>query len=425
MKYFVLTLIFMFAVTVSAEVPAFDGEFTLKSGPYEVGITGKYKYCISFIKYGGFLIGNRKGFYGTILATASAKFIGAGHREGGVEKVESVDVLVDGKTVKLKAGAVLSGKKIEFRKVSIEDQLRVFVTMILDGKTIRIDKHFEALGPQKIYSFYIFQYCWSEKTAEWIAGRPDGSTVSGKFKSDKGWHLRRERELNWYSVYAPGAETGIVGYFAEYFPGQGSYMLWDKGVYHKFYFSARLPKLAPKGYKSKNYTMILKGFNVKPDGWKKDAERLAAGLRKEFPPPPPPSNFKWDFEKGGPGTVENEPFKGNRCLEIKGNGRFVCKKFPLPLERNQKYDISFAVRKGRDTSEKPSSNYVLAGQYDKQRKFHSFATFAENVPRDGQWHQVKGSFKAPETIHDCNLYIYNKRSKDSIWLDDIIISKQK
>ena len=423
MKLSILVLFCCLTLSASAMPPAIDGEFTLKSGPYAVEISGKQKFCIFRVKYEDFIIGANSGFYGSILATDKGKFIGSGHTEGGEEKVETLEILADGKSASPSKDAVISADKIEFHKVSMQDNLRVYTDMIINAEGIRIDKHFEATASQKIYSFYIFQYCWTPETSEWMIGRPDGSTASGEFKSNDGWHLRNERELIWYSLYAQDARIGMMGYFSRYSPGQGSYMFWDKKIYHKFYFTAALPKLVENGYKSPQYSMLLKGFRAEPDAWKDEAGKLAVGLMKEFPPPLSLSGVKCDFENNEAGTSEEAPFGGKKCLELKGNGVFACKKIPLPLEKNQKYQISFAVRKGLKTSDKPASNYALVGQYDEEKKFHTFGTYAGDVSRDGQWHEVKGTFQAPDKLFDCNLYIYNKNSDDSIYVDDIIVEK--
>lgn len=423
MRLSIFVLCLLSGFLLASEPPQTDGEFSLKSGSYTIEISGKHKFCIYRIKYKDFVVGANTGFYGSILATDKGKFIGAGHTEGGEEKVESLEILADGKAPDIAKGAIISADKIEFRKVSMQDKLRVYTEMTINADGIRIDKHFEALDTQNIYSFYIFQYCWTPETREWMAGRPGGNTLNGEFKSDDSWHLRNERELLWYSLYAPDAKTGILGHFAGYFRGQGSYMLWDKKIYHKFYFSAALPKIVEKDYKSPQYSMLLKGFNAEPDNWKAEAGKLADDLVKEFPPPSLSCPLKWNFENDVNDTSSQDPFEGKKCLELKGNSAFACKKIPLLLEKNQNYKISFAIRKGLDSNPKPSSNYVLIGQYDVDKKFQIYGSYADTVPRDGKWHEVEGKFQSPDTLLDCNIFIYNKNSNDSIWIDNINIEK--
>ena len=412
---------------MAAEVPAIDGCFTLKSGKYAVDISGKLHYCIYKINYDGVDIGNNNGFYGTILCPASGKFIGAGHNEGGNEKVLSIKLVVDGVEKTPGLDMVYSGDNIVFEDVSMLDNLKVFKTITITPSGIRIDKNFEVMEEQKIYSLYIFQYCFSENTREWMIGRPDGTGADGIFKSDDGWHLRSEKELLWFALYHSDSQKGILGYFISYFPKQGQYMLWDKKVYHKFYFWAALPPVIPKGEKSRKYSMFLRGINAGPEVWKADAQRIAGELKVQYPLPPPPcapDSITMNFE-GSDGNCTTAPFKGGKCLELKGSGAFLSKKIPLALEKNQYYAIALSIKKGVNTSSESNRNYLIVGQYDKARKFHVFATLGNQVQRDGQWHEITGKFETPELVEDCNLYIYNSNTSDSLYVDEIEIKKTK
>lgn len=411
MKFYIL-FILMLGSVIKAEMPGFDGFFTLSTGAYKIEITGKHKFCIRKIIYKGYELGSDHGFYGTILATAPAKFIGAGHLEGGEEKVIAFNIKVDGNPVEYSSGVEISGGRIEYSKISVLDNLKVYVNAVIDRQGIRLNKHFEALNSQKIYSFYIFQFCFTEKSTQWLVGRPDGTTATGVFNSDDGWHLRRERDLLWFSQYVPSVGKGMVGYFISYFPEQGRYMFWDKNVYHKFYFSANLPKLVKKGMKSRNYSILLKGFDAKSKAWKKKAEAVAAELVKKYPLPEQPKTSRYDFE-----DLQNNVF------ELKGNGGFTCKKFPVYLKPEKKYQISFRIKKAPEVSKRPSDNYLIVGQYSKSRKFHIIASFASRVPCDGQWHEIKQEFNSPAKINSCSIYVYNKNTKASIWLDDLIVSE--
>ena len=247
MKIIIFVIVALVTNFTCQAFPAIDGNFTLKSGDYAIDISGKYKYCITRIIYDGYAIGNSKGFYGTILAPKTTKFIGAGHTEGGVEDVKSIEVIVDGQPQSITLNAVFEGRKIEFKKVSQLDKLLVFMTITLDDAGIKIEKNYEALVDQEVFSLYVFQFCWSNETDQWMIGRPDGTIGEGKFNSDMGWHLRSERELYWYALFNSAKDKGILGYFADYYPKQGQYMWWDKHIYHKFYYWAATPKVISKG----------------------------------------------------------------------------------------------------------------------------------------------------------------------------------
>lgn len=142
----------------------------------------------------------------------------------------------------------------------------------------------------------------------------------------------------------------------------------------------------------------------------KNSKNIGCSFRKKYPLPKPPSEIVYNFNKNA-----------NKCLELKGNGKFVCKKLPLNLIKNKKYNISFKIKKSDKVSKVPSDNYLLIGQYDKNRKFQMLASFGSRVARDNKWHQVNGKFKTPESITNANIYIYNKRTHASLWVDDLKI----
>ena len=143
------------------------------------------------------------------------------------------------------------------------------------------------------------------------------------------------------------------------------------------------------------------------------AEDVAVELQKIYPLPEPPKTIKYDFE-----DLQNKVF------ELKGDGGFTCKKFPVYLKPDKEYGISFRIKKATQASKRPSDNYLIVGQYDKARKFHIIASFAARVPCDGQWHEIKQKFHSPATINGCSIYVYNKNTKASIWLDDLIVAEQ-
>ncbi|NOZ23132.1 MAG: hypothetical protein GXP25_18820, partial [Planctomycetes bacterium] len=146
-----------------------EGEFSIASGDYEVQVSMKYAWTIRKIIFQGQELGRDTGFYGTIFAPAPGKFIGAGHTQGGLEKVESFELRVGRKKVKPKADGRYEGKTVTYEKSSLLDHLRVYVKLELTRDGIVMHKTWEALEDQKAKSLYLYQFCWSADTKEWIA----------------------------------------------------------------------------------------------------------------------------------------------------------------------------------------------------------------------------------------------------------------
>ncbi len=401
MKSFLL-LSLIAAGTLSAN------DMILESGPYKVVFSEKEFYCSAQYFYEGVEIGGRTGFYGTILSTTGPnQFIGAGHKEGGVEKIVSLKLTVDNAEKKVE-NIPIKAEKIVFDKVTMLGNLKLNVNFTLTPEGIVIRKQYEAVEAQPIYSFYIFQYCWSKENDQWMIGRPDGTFRDGRFNSDEGWFLCRqdkEPELLWFAEFNSGEKKGILGYFNQYFPGQGTYMFWDRKVYHKFYFSAKTPKVAEKGYRSPEYAMVLKGFSSTPDAWQSKAKEIAGGLKAQFPPPPPPK------------VIEPEEAKD---LTLAGNGKFLCRKLEVDLMPGKEYEISFRIAKGKDVSAKASDNSVLMGQYTRDRsKFMIFGSFASGTPKNGEFHEVTGTFKTPAELNTPAVYIYNSNTADVLKIQNL------
>ena len=75
------------------------GTMTLESGNYKFAFSsGKNLWTMTGIQFKGRPLAHRTGYYGNVFSPASGKYIGAGHTEGGLEKLISVNVNVDGKT---------------------------------------------------------------------------------------------------------------------------------------------------------------------------------------------------------------------------------------------------------------------------------------------------------------------------------------
>ena len=405
MKKIISLFIAVFAVSSLFARP---GDMVLEAGPYKVVFEEKNFYCSAQYFYDGVEMGNRNGYYGTIFASSQNKFVGSGHNEGGNEKILSTKLLVDGVETKVEPKE-FKGSKLEFSKVSMLNNLKVFAKITITPEDIIIDKSFEAVDEQKFFSIYIFQFCWSEKTDKWMILRPNGTYDDGVFNSNEGWFLRsKENELRSCTLYNSNAQKGILGFFSKYFHQQGNYYLWDRKVYHKFYFPAAHPKLLTKGYKSPEYQLVLKGFSAAPDKWQDTVKQLNEEFDKKYPLPEAPKKI--------------ELFKTPKKLV--GNEKFLYDKNLIQLAKNKKYTVSFDIKKSGEISPKPHYHYVLIGQHDAQRKFNVFRSMTTQIKNDGQWHNVKAEFTTPSQLFETSIIFYNCFSKGEIEYKNVVIEQQ-
>ncbi len=278
----------------SIKAVATPPDFTVKSGKYQVDISGKYAYTVRGIVYDGVQAVTPSGFNNTVMAYSKGKYTGAGHTEGGKEEVLSFEVTVDGKPVTPANKAVISGKKVVLNKVSMLDKLKVFTELVVTPEEICENKHYEATDEQPVHLMYVYLYCWNKASSGWIAKTEDGKMeeglFDGKFDSKTRWHLGNN--VKWAAVLFKPQKKGILMYFPELIKGKTrKSSFWEvKGAYNKYYLMLNTPRSYEKGYKSPEYKMIIKGFGITSDKINTDIEKTVSGIEKNSEAAPPKSS---------------------------------------------------------------------------------------------------------------------------------------
>lgn len=93
MLYRLLFLAFM--IHVSSIVFSDQQTYRLRSGEYELSISPRFHQTMRSISFDGQMLGTPSGFYNLVIGEASGKYTGAGHTEGGQEKVLQFRLLCD------------------------------------------------------------------------------------------------------------------------------------------------------------------------------------------------------------------------------------------------------------------------------------------------------------------------------------------
>ena len=137
-------------------------EYFLESGDYRIRINEKYKHTIREVVWKKHVLATQTGYYGAILCPASGKYIGAGHKEGGAEKLLSVKVTCDGKEVTPAAKAVFKGSKLTVEKLSMFDKLLFRVLLELTPEGLVETKRFVATADQNMHLYYAHIYCFNK-----------------------------------------------------------------------------------------------------------------------------------------------------------------------------------------------------------------------------------------------------------------------
>jgi hypothetical protein len=269
--------IIYYLLLATVSVGASEKAFNLKSGQYEVKISGKYKYTVRQIKYEGTIMGSQSGYYGTVMAHGKGKYVGAGHGEGGFEKVLNMTLTVDGKPITPVPGKTYGGKQIILSKVSMLDKLRFQTEISVTPDGIIERKRFVATAKQPMHLMYIYLLCWNKTTTDWTAESADGKSCSGEFgeefKGRSRWHL--QKDIKWVANYDAKAGKGMLMYYPAPIAGQGrKSAFWEvKNAYNKYYLMLKTPKIFPQGYESPLYTLVLKGFKADKQNFKNDVQK--------------------------------------------------------------------------------------------------------------------------------------------------------
>lgn len=260
-----------------------NDQFKLHSGDLVVAIDPRSGFTIENIFWKGKQIGKANGHYGMVVCFPKGEWVGTGHREGGVEKVLSVSLSVDGKPTPIVSGSEISGKEITLVKRSLyRDHIQALVTLTIKGDQIIEKVSVDFLGDVAIEYWYPFMYVWPETTTHWAALNLKGERISGEFESNKGWQL--QQDVRWTALYDPKLGIGALTRFPEGFPaGQGRrHAYWDLQAYHKQYFMAIANKTVPSGTHF-DFEVEVTFFGADSvSAWEKELERLTAG--KQVPP---------------------------------------------------------------------------------------------------------------------------------------------
>jgi hypothetical protein len=254
-----------------------DITFSLKSSSYKV-IIGPKNSTIRKIIFKGTELGTQTGWYGTIFAEKRCQFIGAGHNEGGVEKVLFREVTVDGKKCNIQNGSIYSGKKVVFKKVSMLANIKVNMVLTVTPGEINITKNFQAVEDQKAYSMYVFQFCWTNKMTNWIACLDDNSIKTGNFLGKTEKFLLNKPKVKYLVEYSDSFQKGIIMFFNDIYTCRNN-TFWNRKVYKKYYMMLKVPKVYRKGFNSKTYHIRLKGFNSTKQNLQNKVQKIVSEMQ--------------------------------------------------------------------------------------------------------------------------------------------------
>ncbi|MBM3859730.1 MAG: hypothetical protein FJ395_08790 [Verrucomicrobia bacterium] len=253
---------------------------TVETRDLKVEFAGDRAWTFHRILFKGDVVAGRVGFYGTVFAAEGGKWIGTGHNEGGIEQIKRVTLTVDGKPCDLTDKAVYRGRRAEIRKQSMMGPLVLEATYIVTDDCIMERHRYEVTEDVKIGTLYAFMHPWLPGTTEWIAEKPDGTILEGKFDNTGNFKLRDDPK--WTAIYNPQNRRAMLAWYPDPLAGQGiktSY--WDKTVYHKLYNQIYSHTALTKGT-TFEAAVIIRGVETDEASWKQAAKMLATETKSHI-----------------------------------------------------------------------------------------------------------------------------------------------
>lgn len=277
-RLFLITLIYACTgmpglVHAAGPKPGPAAYVTVETRDMTVEFAGDRAWTISRIVHKGAVITDRTGFYGTVFSPVGGKWIGTGHNEGGVEKVEEAVLTMDGKSCELEDKASYQGNRAVLRKRSIMGPIKLeAVYTVLDDRVVE-EHRYELSEEVNIGVLYAFMHPFLPSTTEWMAETPDGAVVEGTFDS-KGGH-RVHDDVKWTAIHDPQSQRATLVWYPKPLVGQGlKTFYWDKHVYHKLYNQLFAKSVVPAGTKIEA-RVILRCVEADAASWKTKVKALA------------------------------------------------------------------------------------------------------------------------------------------------------
>jgi hypothetical protein len=277
---FPLLAIFLTVSVAAAQRPGPQAVVTIETRDLKVEFAGDRAWTIQRIFYTGELVADKNGFYGTVFAAESGKWIGTGHTEGGVEQVEEVTLTVDGQPRDLADKASYRGQRAEIHKRSMMGPLRLEATYVVTDDAVLERHRYEATTDVQISTLYAFMHAWLPRTTEWMAELGDGSIIDGKFDNSGDFKLKQDPK--WTAIYDPVNHRAMLAWYPVPLAGQGIKAgYWDKTVYHKLYNQIYSHATVAAGTKFEA-AVILRGVEAEAGNWKDAAKTRAAETASRY-----------------------------------------------------------------------------------------------------------------------------------------------
>ena len=226
----ILMFFWMLGSHAAVELPQ---SVTLESGTLKVRLDSR-KYCfMNRIEWKNRLvcIDHPGAHYGTVFNIAGTQgFVGSGHTETGYkEEVQSLKILIDGKSVDYLKENTFKGRDIRVNKISKVRDFLVTYELTLANDQIYERVEVTSSADVKLNMMYHFMHPWSTAFTDLYYRRANGTEKTFEFKTDNNFPLYEDAPVAaWYNRNTGEGVVTLV------FPGKGQKQrvryIWDSVI---------------------------------------------------------------------------------------------------------------------------------------------------------------------------------------------------
>ena len=269
------------------EVTTTANEMTFTSSDYEAHFVAAnpsthadYAWTLARLNYKERPLLTETGAHGAVLRpTLEDGTLGelVGTRHGG-EKIESMEIVVDGTAHPFAPDLNLRGKKAALVKRSRVGPYHQESTVTLSDQGLAEKASFKLIeNDDRVNIFYAFMHCLSKRFNHWITGSTGkGVEARGEFLADDSF--TDLGAVKWLAVYSESEGSGAVMSYKECYDSQRptTNRFWNRKDDNKHYlWPSRLGKTGGAA----EFDCRLAGFEAEKEEWAQKAEKLAAALQ--------------------------------------------------------------------------------------------------------------------------------------------------
>ena len=275
-----ITALLVGSGAVADELPE-PGVVVIKTSALSAELQRRHFWNLQRLSYRGVEVAGPTGAWGTVISVpAMGGWVGSGHTQGGVERIEEVSLTVDGEQVPLDDGAVYACDRAVLIKHSMLDKVRLEATYTFADETITESVRLTATEDVAVTTVYPFMHCLSPDTSEWFALTWDNEEAGGEFTD--GGKLEWHSDWAWTAAYIPAHQTGFLLRSRMGLRDREVKMgYWDQERYHKLYVSEPPPEETWREGVSVEWAVTILCFEAPPDVWKQRACRRSLELIAE------------------------------------------------------------------------------------------------------------------------------------------------